>query len=128
MSVMGSIFSRVFEAENVRAGATDAAFTAVPGRSAVRGPLTFPQALDVDDILARIAAKRRETLNWRRSIVDLLKLLNLDSSFAARQQLAQELGYGGGREDSAAMNVWLHREVMRKLGESHPKVLNSFLQ
>jgi hypothetical protein len=124
---MGSIFSRVFDEENVCAGTTNAAFGALPG-SAAQGPLTFPQPRDVDDILTRIAARRRETLNWRRSIVDLLKLLNLDSSFAARQQLAQELGYSGRREESAAMNIWLHREVMRKLGESHPKVLNSFLQ
>jgi hypothetical protein len=127
MSVMGSIFSRVFDDDNICASASSAAF-GEPGRSGGQGPLTFPQPLDVEGILTRIAARRRESLNWRRSIVDLLKLLNLDSSFAARAQLAQELGYGGRSEDSAAMNVWLHREVMRKLGESHPKVLNSFLQ
>jgi hypothetical protein len=127
MSVMGSIFSRVFDQDNVCANSMNTAYGG-SGRGGAQGPVTFPQQVNVEDILTRIAAKHKESLNWRRSIVDLLKLLNLDSSFAARRQLAQELGYGGGNEDSAAMNVWLHREVMRKLGESHPKVLNSFLQ
>jgi hypothetical protein len=63
-----------------------------------------------------------QKLDWRRSIVDLLKLLKLDSSFAARKQLATELHYTGATTESAAMNVWLHREVMRQLAANGGKV------
>jgi hypothetical protein len=63
-----------------------------------------------------------ETLNWRTSIVDLLKLLGLDSSLAARKELASELHYTGGTEDSASMNIWLHKQVMTKLAENGGKV------
>jgi hypothetical protein len=59
-----------------------------------------------------------QPLNWRESIVDLMKLLGLDSSIAARKELARELDYTGSTEDSAAMNVWLHRQVMMKLAEN----------
>jgi len=61
-------------------------------------------------------------LNWRTSIVDLLKLLGLDSSLAARKELASELHYTGSTEDSAAMNMWLHKQVMQKLAENGGKV------
>lgn len=120
MSVMSSILHRVYDEDNAGGCATQAALGAAV-------PQASPQGIDVGEILARIAAKKREKLHWRSSIVDLLKLLNLDSSFGARCELARELGYSGGQEDSAAMNMWLHKEVMRKLGESNPKVLNSFL-
>ncbi len=69
-----------------------------------------------------MASERGEKLDWRRSIVDLMKLLNLDSSLANRKQLAQELNYTGGTNDSAAMNVWLHKQVMKKLAENGGKV------
>jgi hypothetical protein len=126
MSVIGCILTRVFDEENVGASVVPASYTP-PSRGTAQGPLTFPQVVDVDSILGKIAARRREKLNWRTSIVDLLKLLNLDSSFDARSQLAQELGYSGHAEDSAVMNSWLHRQVMKKLAESSPRVLNSYL-
>jgi hypothetical protein len=63
-----------------------------------------------------------QQLNWRTSIVDLLKLLGLDSSLDARKELASELRYSGNTEDSGAMNIWLHREVMKKLAENGGKV------
>ena len=63
--------------------------------------------------------------NWRQSIVDLMKLLNLDSSLAARKQLAQELGYTGALDGSAEMNIWLHKQVMDKLAEGGGKVPQS---
>jgi hypothetical protein len=66
--------------------------------------------------------KKKEKLDWRRSIVDLMKVLDLDSSFAARKQLAQELHYTGDTGDSAAMNIWLHKQVMIKLAENGGKV------
>jgi hypothetical protein len=122
MSVMGSIFSKVYDEESM-AGATlcDGARM----RSAALGPLTFPQADNIESVLGRIAARKREPLHWQKSIVDLLKLLNLDSSLTARRQLAYELGYSGSIEDSATMNIWLHREVMRKLAYGDRKVLNA---
>lgn len=123
MTVMGSIFSKVFDEGSI--GASASSCHGEGARNAALGPLTFPQAPDVDSVLGRIAATKRETLHWRRSIVDLLKLLNLDSSIAARRQLAYELGYSGSVEDSVGMNVWLHREVMRKLAQSDQKVLNA---
>jgi hypothetical protein len=70
----------------------------------------------------KLASQSREKLHWRKSIVDLMKLLNLDSSIAARKRLAEELHYTGNLNDSAAMNVWLHKQVMVKLAENGGKV------
>jgi hypothetical protein len=123
MTVMGSIFTKVFDEDSIGASAGPCRGEGM--RSMALGPLTFPQAVDVEATLGRIAARKRETLHWQKSIVDLLKLLNLDSSVAARHQLAYELGYAGSVEDSAAMNIWLHREVMRKLAQGDQKVLNA---
>jgi hypothetical protein len=69
-----------------------------------------------------LAAKSSERLDWRKSIVDLMKLINLDSSLAARKELAQELNYSGDMNDSASMNIWLHKQVMTKLAENGGKV------
>jgi hypothetical protein len=76
------------------------------------------QSVDVNTVLAEMQSKNPEQLNWKTSIVDLMKLLGLDSSLTARKQLAAELGYSGSTDDSAAMNMWLHKEVMRKLAEN----------
>jgi hypothetical protein len=78
--------------------------------------------VDVEGVLTKLAAQNKEKLDWRRSIVDLMKLLNLDSSHAARTRLARELHYTGDISDSAAMNIWLHRQVMQKLAENGGKV------
>ena len=80
------------------------------------------QAVDVEAVLTDMAAAAPQTLNWRVSIVDLMKLLGLDSSFAHRKELAGELGYTGDTNDSATMNIWLHKQVMRKLAENGGKV------
>jgi hypothetical protein len=77
---------------------------------------------DVEAGLNGLAAKKHERLDWRESIVDLMKLLDLDSSLAARKQLAQELGYAKDTSDTVAMNMWLHKEVMQKLAENGGKV------
>jgi hypothetical protein len=69
-------------------------------------------------MIAQIAARSDEDYDWKRSIVDLMKLLKLDSSLSARKQLAQELGYKGELTGSAEMNTWLHQQVMTKLAES----------
>jgi hypothetical protein len=78
--------------------------------------------VDVVAILNDLASKRKEKLDWRKSIVDLLKLLDLDSTLSARKELAQELNYSGDMNDSASMNMWLHKQVMRKLAENGGKV------
>lgn len=74
--------------------------------------------VDVVAILEEMQKKYPEKLNWHTSIVDLMKLLGLDSSLNARKQLAQELNYTGDMNDSAAMNIWLHKEIMRKIAEN----------
>ena len=78
--------------------------------------------VDVEAILSGMAAQQGQQLNWRSSIVDLLKLLNIDSSLQARKELAQELDYTGDTSDSASMNIWLHRQVMNRLAANGGKV------
>jgi hypothetical protein len=80
---------------------------------------------EVKAMIEKIAGEQGENYNWDESIVDLMKLLKLDSSFTARKQLAQELGYRGKLDGSAEMNVWLHEQVMVKLAESGGKVPES---
>lgn len=89
---------------------------AAAGAAAAAGPV------DVGAILDRAAAARGEKLDWRHSIVDLMKALNLDSSLAARKELAQDLNYTGDMNDSATMNMWLHKALMKKLAENGGKV------
>ncbi len=81
-----------------------------------------PQSVDVTAILDGLAAKSSEHLDWKKSIVDMLKLLDMDSSLGARKELAKDLSYSGDENDSATMNVWLHTEVIKKLAENGGKV------
>jgi len=69
-----------------------------------------------------LAAKNPEKLDWRKSIVDLMKLVGIDSSLSARKQLAAELHYSGDEKDSATINIWLHKEVINKIAENGGKV------
>ena len=80
--------------------------------------------VDVEAVLTKLAAESKEKLDWRKSIVDLMKLLKLDSSLSARKELATELSYTGDMSDSASMNVWLHKQVMTKLAENGGVVPN----
>ncbi|GBQ93334.1 hypothetical protein GLI01_33210 [Gluconacetobacter liquefaciens] len=124
MSIFGTILSTIFG----HAGATTptAAPTATPpagqAPAATATPATPSAPVDVAAILTELAAKAPQPLNWQQSIVDLMKLLGLDSSLAARKQLAGELHYTGDTNDSASMNVWLHKAVMQKLAENGGKV------
>lgn len=81
-----------------------------------------PPAVDVAAVLNDLAKKNPEKLDWRQSIVDLMKVVGMDSSLAARKQLATELHYTGDMSDSASMNVWLHKQVLIKLAENGGKV------
>jgi hypothetical protein len=81
-----------------------------------------PEPVDVEAVLQRMAADNQQQLNWRTSIVDLMKLLGMDSSLENRKELARELGYTGDQGDSAAMNIWLHKRVMKELAAHGGKV------
>lgn len=115
MSIFGDIMSAIFgksaEAAPQEASGDDASAAAAAGGE-----------VDVEAILNDLASKAGQKLNWKTSIVDLMKLLDLDSSLSARKELAQELNYSGDMNDSASMNIWLHKQVMTKLAENGGKV------
>ena len=85
-------------------------------------PAAPPQSVDVAAIVDKAAAASGEKLEWRTSIVDLMKALGIDSSLTARKELAKELGYTGDMNDSASMNIWLHKQVMAKLAANGGKL------
>jgi len=140
MSVFGKIMSAIFgsSASATPAGAaptgakptspTSASATptsAKPagGGSAAAAPAAAPaKTVEVAPILDKAVAAKHEKLEWRTSIVDLMKALDIDSSLAARKELAKELGYTGDTNDSASMNVWLHKQVMAKLAANGGKL------
>ena len=99
--------------------------TPTTGASPSSSTITPISRADVEAILKKLHDEQREDFDWRKSIVDLMKLLKLDSGLAARKQLAQELGYSGALDGSAEMNVWLHKQVMTKLAESGGQVPDS---
>jgi hypothetical protein len=115
-NIMSAIFGGHASAQSAPGSApasqSTGSSTAAPGATGV----------DVNAILTERAAKNKEKLDWRRSIVDLMKLLDLDSSLTARKALAQELHYTGDMNDSATMNMWLHKQVMKKLADNGGKV------
>jgi hypothetical protein len=124
MSIFGKIASAIFGSakaaesavSNVVSTAETAAANLVGSEVSKPAPMTRQQ---VEELIQKIAESTgHKDYNWKQSIVDLLKLLNLDSGLAARKELAQELGYKGSLDGSAEMNVWLHKAVMTKLMES----------
>ena len=121
MSIFGSILSKIFPgAKAAEAPAPAAAAPADAPAPAVAAP---PPAIPLGDVAAVLdAMPGSKNLNWRTSIVDLMKLLGLDSSLEARKQLAAELSYGEDTSDSAKMNIWLHRQVMTKLAANGGKL------
>ena len=88
------------------------------GAGSAAGMTGTAGSVDVAAVLDGMAAKNKEKLDWKHSIVDLMKLLDMDSSIAARRDLAADLNYTGDTNDSAAMNIWLHKQVMKKLAEN----------
>ena len=93
-----------------------------PPPAAVAPPPPVPQPVDLEETLAYMAEKRGQPSNYKTSIVDLMKLIGLESSLAERKELADELGYTGDKSDSASMNIWLQKQVMQKLAENGGKV------
>ncbi len=138
MGILSDIFHKIFPSGHpaVTSNQGDVAVGSAASASAIAGgtapgaataTATDPTAaaaptVDVDAILTEKSKQSPEKLNWQTSIVDLLKLLGLDSGLDSRKQLAKELGYPGDTSDSATMNVWLHRQVMQKLAENGGKV------
>ncbi|HEY2213365.1 MAG TPA: DUF3597 domain-containing protein [Bradyrhizobium sp.] len=123
MSIFGKIMSAIFG----HAGATPAGGASAPAGGgsggAAAAPAGYPaQSVDVAPILDKAVAAKHEKLEWRTSIVDLMKALDIDSSLSARKELAKELGYSGDTNDSASMNVWLHKQVMAKLAANGGKL------
>jgi hypothetical protein len=125
MSILGNIVSSIFHHASSPASAAPAGAPSPQSKPA--GQATAAPAggtVDVAAVMDKLAGQSREKLDWRHSIVDMMKLLNLDSSLGARKHLAEELHYTGNINDSGAMNVWLHKQVMIKLAENGGKVPN----
>jgi hypothetical protein len=137
MSIFGKIMSAIFGSKTDAApasGGTTAGSSGSTGAGWSQGsgsatptappatPAAPPQSVDVAAILDKAVVAKKEQLEWRTSIVDLMKALDIDSSLAARKELAKELGYSGDTNDSATMNVWLHKQVMSKLAANGGKL------
>jgi 3-oxoacyl-ACP reductase-like protein len=127
MSIFGKIKDAIFgkkaEAQtNAPVAAAPAAGATPPAAAPVPAAPTAISEVDVEAILTDVAAKNPQKLNWRTSIVDLLKLLDLDSSLDNRKELAKELGYTGAADGSAEFNIWLQKAVLRELAKNGGKV------
>jgi hypothetical protein len=147
MGILSDIFGKIFhkkpdQNETAAGAAAPAASTGAVGSppppvgapaSAVSAPApaTAPASTisetDVEQILNDLAGKQAQKLNWKTSIVDLMKLLDIDSSLQSRKELASELNYPGDTNDSASMNIWLHKQVMKQLAANGGKVPASLL-
>jgi 3-oxoacyl-ACP reductase-like protein len=139
MGLLSNLMSKIFSHSSVATvttGGASAAPAAAPSPASAQPAGAPPKAapagpakpVDVAAILDGLAAKNPEQLDWKKSIVDLMKLVGMDSSFKARKQLAQELNYTGDPNDSASMNVWLHKQVLIKLSENGGKVPEELLR
>ena len=124
MGLFANLLSKVFGHQTAAtstspqpAGAAEPAAAGAP----------VPATVDVTAILDDLASKNPEKLDWRKSIVDLMKLVGMDSSLAARKELAKDLSFSGDTSDSATMNIWLHKVVIKKIAENGGKVPNELL-
>jgi hypothetical protein len=128
MSIFDSIKNAIFgkaEAAEAPAGTTPTASSPTAPSAPASTPSTgaAPSSpVDVAAVMEAAVKAKGQKLNWRTSIVDTMKALDLDSSFSARKELAKELGYTGDTGDSATMNIWLHKALMKKLAENGGKV------
>jgi hypothetical protein len=133
MSIFGKIMNAIFGTNAQAAPADTAAGSAPPASGSAPGSTSAPgsapagappsgQKVDVAKVLDAAVKEKGQKLNWKTSIVDLMKALDIDSSLKARQELAKELKYTGDMDDSAKMNIWLHEQVIQKLEENGGKV------
>ena len=132
MSIFGKIKDAIFGRKDpgpgnrpqIPAGWAGGPPAGTPGATPAPGATTAPaKDVDVEQVLTGIQQEKgNPDLNWRTSIVDLMKLLGIDSSLDNRKELARELGYTGATDGSAEMNIWLHKAVMRELAKNGGKV------
>src|SRR6266513_584111 len=124
MSIFGKIMSAIFgtKADAAPASGGAAAGTGSSSAGSSSASAAPAQSVDVAPILDKAVAAKKEKLEWRTSIVDLMKALDIDSSLGARKELAKELGYTGDTNDSASMNIWLHKQVMTKFAANGGKL------
>jgi 3-oxoacyl-ACP reductase-like protein len=140
MSILGNMFSRILgrgqpptgsaqKAQAARPAAASPASVSAPPAAAAGSAAAVPRMDDVDlgSLLDGLAGQQAQKLNWRQSIVDLMKLLGMSSSLAERRELAKELGYSGDTKDTAQMNIWLHQQVLRKIADNGGKVPQDLL-
>jgi hypothetical protein len=120
MSILGNILGKIIKRRETATPTAAPAPTAAPTSTTT----TFApapaaaQPVDVDGILDFMNEQRDQKLNWRTSIVDLMKLTGMDSTLAERRELAGELGYTGDTSDTASMNIWLHRQVIQRIKDN----------
>ena len=125
MGIFSNIMDKIFHHQPKAGPAptpTATAPQAAPATASAVAPAPPPQAIDVTASLDDMAASAGQKLDWRHSIVDLMKLVGMESSLTERKELADELGYTGDKTDSATMNIWLHKQVIKKLSENGGKV------
>ena len=132
MGLFNKLMSKIFNAGS--SAATQAPASAPPAGGVANPPAPVagastagaqaqpPQNVDVSAVLNELASINAEKLDWKKSIVDLMKLVGMESSLSERKELAKELGYTGDMGDSASMNTWLHKQVLKKLSENGSKV------
>lgn len=121
-SIVGKIFPKSHAATAPSAPAEAVGVATAATVATAAAPAAAMAPVDVGAVLEEMLKNSGQTLNWKTSIVDLLKLLGLDSSLDARKKLAAELNYAGDTNDSATMNVWLHQEVMKKIAANGGKL------
>ena len=125
MSILETILSKIF---SPNLGLVNPVSNPATTHSPLIDPMPVTnQKLDVTSILTDMASRAPEKLNWQTSIVDLMSLLNMDSSLTARKDLARELGYKGDMSDSSKMNIWLQKQVMDKLEANGGRVPTDLL-
>ena len=125
MGILATIFAKIASHLPGAEAKPAPAAPETPAAPAAAPVAPVPVALsdiDVNAVLSELAGKNPEKLDWKKSIVDLLKILGIDSSLTARTELAKELHYTGDTNDSASMNIWLHKQVIKKFAENGGKV------
>lgn len=119
MSILGNILGKIFKRRETATPTAAPAPTAAPTTTTTTfAPAPAAEPVDVDGILDFMNEQRDQKLNWRTSIVDLMKLTGMESSLAERRELADELGYTGDKSDTASMNIWLHKQVIQRIKDN----------
>jgi hypothetical protein len=122
MGIFGKMMEKIFGKKAEAAPAPPAIDITMASAPAAPPPPPVMEPVDVEAMLEGLVAASGRKSNWRESIVDLMKLVGMESSLAERRELADELGFTGDKSDTATMNIWLHKQVMKKLAENGGKV------